>query len=196
MEKTNYLEYLFDSIKDKVEFDTDVLALEKLLLAMLKIDLKLSINKWIEILDGYDIKTMSVDIDFEAILSSYPKEVIMVSGLEYFLEVTNSITEKKRNLVYMSIFNIYRDDNVLYKLISECINNKNIKEEKELIYLIIKNAGDSLRSVFDIVKFLKDVIIMHIENDLIDMDLLNELADIPDNLKDKAILKTLLIDYI
>ena len=48
---------------------------------------------------------------------------------------------------------------------------------------------------FDKTELIKRVVILHIENNSIPLDYLKELINSIDNKKERAVLKTLLIDY-
>ncbi len=55
MDKHDYIIGLFDDIKDDIEFDSDVVALEVILSKLLEIDLEESFAKWKYLILKYDI---------------------------------------------------------------------------------------------------------------------------------------------
>ena len=64
MDKGIYITNLFDNIKNNIEFDSDIIAINTILNTMLKIDLNKSIKSWKYVLKRYNIKLLSKDMDF------------------------------------------------------------------------------------------------------------------------------------
>ena len=75
-------------------------------------------------------------------------------------------------------------------------NNFNQLKEKEILIELKKNANKLSKEFFDFNDLLKLVINWHIKYDKIDKDFLFSLIDLASSKKDKALLSTLLIDYI
>ncbi len=196
MNRENYIENLFNDIKDDVLIDTDVIALEKLLVALLESDFETSVNNWKYLLSKYDIKAYNKDVDFSPLLNSYPLELIKKVGLKNFFVLIRSVNFLKRRKIYKLLFNVYDFNSGIYIILKDVISKKELDLEKTMIELILENQDEYPIDVFDLNFFLKNVILLHLELNVVDDVFLLGLTDIPESAKERAVLKTLLIDYV
>lgn len=196
MDKEDYIESLFNDIKDSIAFDSDVIAIHKLLEAMLKINYKKAIRMWKYIIESYDIKNLKREIDFELILNLFPSQLFNKIEIKNFFQILQDISYVKRNEINKIFFNVYDDKSGLYIILKDLIINSKKKQEREFINLVLKYSEEFPKDIFDLNIFLKKIILIHINSSSIDNDFLINLTEIPSTAKDRAILKALLIDYI
>lgn len=196
MDKEAYIESLFNDIKDSIAFDSDVIAIHKLLEAMLKINYKKAIRMWKYIIESYDIKNLKREIDFELILNLFPSQLFNKIEIKNFFQILQDISYVKRNEINKIFFNVYDDKSGLYIILKDLIINSKKKQEREFINLVLKYSEEFPKDIFDLNIFLKKIILIHINSSSIDNDFLINLTEIPSTAKDRAILKALLIDYI
>lgn len=196
MDKEAYIESLFNDIKDSIAFDSDVIAIHKLLEAMLKINYKKAIRMWKYIIESYDIKNLKREIDFELILNLFPSQLFNKIEIKNFFQILQDISYVKRNEINKIFFNVYDDKSGLYIILKDLIINSKKKQEREFINLVLKYSEEFPKDIFDLNIFLKKIILIHINSSIIDNDFLLNLTEIPSTAKDRAILKALLIDYI
>lgn len=196
MDKEAYIESLFNDIKDSIAFDSDVIAIHKLLEAMLKINYKKAIRMWKYIIESYDIKNLKREIDFELILNLFPSQLFNKIEIKNFFQILQDISYVKRNEINKIFFNVYDDKSGLYIILKDLIINSKKKQEREFVNLVLKYSEEFPKDIFDLNIFLKKIILIHINSSIIDNDFLLNLTEIPSTAKDRAILKALLIDYI
>lgn len=196
MDKEDYIESLFNDIKDSIAFDSDVIAIHKLLEAMLKINYKKAIRMWKYIIESYDIKNLKREIDFELILNLFPSQLFNKIEIKNFFQILQDISYVKRNEINKIFFNVYDDKSGLYIILKDLIINSKKKQEREFINLVLKYSAEFPKDIFDLNIFLKKIILIHINSSSIDNDFLINLTEIPSTAKDRAILKALLIGYI
>jgi len=195
MDKSDYITSLFNNIKDDIEFDSDIIALNSLLNAMLNLNVLKSFNNWKYIIDKYEIQKLGLDIDFTPLYIDYLVNLIKKIGFKEFFVLFESVLINKRKIIYSSLFNIYDNNCFLFVYIRNLINKNWLKEEKEFINLIIKESISFSKETFDKTEFLKKIIIMHINNNKVNSKFLEDLTNMPETSKERAILKALLIDY-
>lgn len=196
MDKCDYCQQLFDDIKDNIEFDSDIIALESLLSALLKYNQEKSINNWKYIILKYDIRNMNCELDFGPLIKDYPEKMMQKIGIEKFFSYMKNIPSSKLKVVYEAIFNVYSLDCFIYQSLSYYIKMNLKSEERTLIKNVLDRSNSFSKIFFDKTELIKRIIILHIENNNICIDYLKELINIVDNKKDQAVLKTLLIDYL
>lgn len=196
MDKGNYITNLFDNLKDDIEFDNDIIAITKLLIALLEIDPEDSINKWKYILKHYNIKKLSKDMDFTPVLKDYPTSLLCTIGIEHFLKLINKLKIEHQNYIYNNMFNIYMPDCGLCQALRKIIITGDYQKERSFVDAVIKSSLHYPMGIFDTADFLKRIINFHLNSNLKNISFLLELTDIPNNKKDQSLLKTLLIDYI
>lgn len=196
MNKGEYIDFLYSNIKDDIEFDSDIIALKTILIANLKLNADEAESKWLYLLNKYNIKELCHDIDFLPLLNDFPMKLIEQEGIEKFFSLINKLSQETKELIYSSLFNIYNKDCGIFTVLKNLIINNDTKQEKNCIDLVIKKSSEYPRGVFDIKDFLQSIITYHLKNNHNDINFLMQIAEIPKNIKDQSLLKTLLIDYI
>lgn len=195
MDKENYISKLYDNIKDDIAFDSDIVALEKLLTAMLKININKSIEWWKYIFNKYELKDLENDIDLTPLTKHFPLELIKKIDFPQFMDIIDKLNHNKE-LIYNNFFDVFDENCGIFQIISDLISQNLKEKEKEIIYLTINKESIYSESLFDSMQFLKKVIMLHLNEKNKNIQLLLEYTEIPNSLKDKSILKSLLIDYI
>ncbi len=193
--KSKYIENVFEELKDKVEYDSDVNALYIVINKMLDIDSDRAIRWWEYLLNNYDLKKLANDIDFKEILYDLPEEILKRGLIKEYFNVRNHLEVDKINILDNKIFNIYKDAE-LEKILEYLIEEDKFWKEKELIRELLKEVNTISKQIFDLEGFIKLVITLHLKYEKIDLDWLLNLTELPNSNKDKAKLKALLIDYI
>lgn len=196
MNKGEFIDFLFCNIKDNIEFDSDIVALRTLLIANLKINANEAKEKWIYLLKKYNVKELCQDIDFLPLLNDFPSFLIEQEGIETFFELIEKVDKETRKLIYGSLFDIYSKNCGIYTALRNLILNNKSTQEKQCIEYVIKKSSEYPPGVFDIKDFLQGIISYHLNNNHKDINFLMKIAEIPENIKDQSLLKTLLIDYI
>lgn len=196
MGKGDFAQQLFNDIKDEVLYDSDVVALESLLFIMLEYDVNMSFENWQYLILKYDIKNLMMNIDFKPIINNYPIKLWEKVGLKQFFKYMQTIPNNKAKLIYDTIFNIYNSNCFIYHYLEPLIKENNIKEEKKMIHDILRKSDDFSTIIFDKTELLRRIILLHLEQKKVAVDLLEELINYIDNKKDRAILNTLIIDYL
>lgn len=194
MDKMLSLEKLFNNLKDNLEFDSDVIAITKLLNALFILKKEEAIGKWQSILEKYDIAKLEVDIDFTPLIKDFPAMLFQELELETFLNIVDNTLVKEK--IYLNVFNTLEIDSALNKKVKTLIKAKDEKKEKEFILEIVKYQNKFPKLVFDLNTLLQNVILSHLKNADCNLKLLEEYTEIPANIKDKTLLKVLLIDYL
>lgn len=193
MKSYKYLQDLFDKIKDDIEFDSDVIALEILLNKMFIIMEAKCYENYIYILKKYDLNNLKIDIDFTPLTKSFAQKLIFNKGLIKYLNITNDLEFSKKAFIYSELFNLYHEDCILYTLMEEYIKHNNLKKIKTIINIVIK-LEKYIKQVFDKTEFLKKVIIIYLKNGYTGKKFLNETINFLSSPKERAILKALLIN--
>lgn len=196
MNKDEYIDYLFHNLKDNIEFDSDIVALKKLLIATLKIDPQKAQERWLYLLTTYKINELSQDIDFSPLLNDFPTCLIEQEGIKTFFELIKVLNNETKLSIYKSFFNIYNKDCGIYNVLHNLIQNNKTNKEREYIKLVVKRNNEYPSGIFDIKDFLQNIIIYHLETNHKDIKFLLEISEIPQSIKEQSLLKTLLIDYI
>ena len=196
MNKAKYIDLLFSDIKDEVEFDIDVLSLFKILKAMLQIDVSKSVEAWLYLVNKYNVLELKKDIDFEPLLNLYLVELL---NYRTFLEVKGVISMvcvDNQQIIWQFFLNSFNENSGIYKYIDKLILNENYEEELEVIKDLVKRKDEFDKAIFDVLTFLKNIVFKHIQRGKTNINFLMQLANMAISRKDRAILKTLLIDYI
>lgn len=195
MDKSDFCQQLIDDIKDDVLLDSDIMALESLLLFLLENDVERSFNNWKYLILKYDIKSLNNDLDFQRLVKNFPEKLMEKVGIEVFFNYMEKLPHLKSQIVYKSIFNIYSSECFIYRSLDYYIKKNYKTLEKDLIRTILDKSSIFSKLFFDKAELIKRVIVLHIENSSVPIDYLKELIDIVDNKKERAVLKALLIDY-
>ena len=196
MNKAKYIDLLFSDIKDEVEFDIDVLSLFKILKAMLQIDVSKSVEAWLYLVNKYNVLELKKDIDFEPLLNLYLVELL---NYRTFLEVKGVISMvcvDNQQIIWQFFLNSFNENSGIYKYIDKLILNENYEEELEVIKDLVKRKDEFDKAIFDVLTFIKNIVFKHIQRGKTNINFLMQLANMAISRKDRAILKTLLIDYI
>lgn len=194
MDKVAFLNELYNNIKDKIEFDSDILAIYRILIALLKVDIADAIKKWQYILSKYDINELQKDLDFAPLTSTFPTNLFQIVSLEEFYQILEETPHNQ--IIYGNIFNVFDNSSAIYIKINKLIINNEEEKEKEIIKTILQNIDYYPKTSFDTSAFLKNIILFHIAQPHKNIDLLLGLANLSKDIKEKSVLKTLLIDYL
>lgn len=195
MNKSDFCQLLIDDIKDEIEFDSDVVALKSLLLILLKHNIKLSFENWKYLILKYDINSLKHDINFLPIIKDYPKMLIKKIGVENFFDFMQEIPFFKANIIYITLFNVFSSDCLIYQSLEYYMKNNDNDSELDFIKSILNKSSYFSTLFFNKTEMIKRIIILHIENKSVQLDFLKSLIDKIDSKKEQAVLKTLLIDY-
>ncbi|MCI9280789.1 MAG: hypothetical protein HFI49_00815 [Bacilli bacterium] len=195
MNKSDFCQLLIDDIKDEIEFDSDVVALKSLLLVLLNYNVKLSFENWKYLILNYDINSMKQDINFLPLIRDYPKMLIKKIGVENFFDFMQEIPFLKTNIIYVTIFNVFSSDCLIYQSLEYYMKNNDNDSELKFIKSILNKSSYFSTLFFNKTEMIKRIIILHIENKSVQLDFLKSLIDKIDSKKEQAVLKALLIDY-
>lgn len=195
MGKSDYAEKLYDAIKDEVKCDSDILALESLLEIIIEEDIEKSFERWKYVILKYDFLELLDDVDFTPIMRNFPTIFLEKVGVTTFFSYMSNISIDKAQVIYSYIFDIYDRDSYLNLSLITYIESNNFLNEEKFIYSILDRSESFFVGFFDITEFIRNIIMKHIEYKSMPYSLIKKLVDMLDNKKDKAVLKTLLIDY-
>lgn len=196
MNKHDYIMDLYNDIKDRIELDSDVGALYTILCKLFQMDREESIKCWKYLILKYDIKEMGRDIDFLPLIKDYPIMILENLGLNAFFQEVESISHSKLEYIYQFLFNIYDANSFIYQSLDYYIKRNRYQDEKKLIQIFLEKKKDFFKGIFDQTEFIRRVILLHLKRKNVSLEFINYLIDLIDNAKDKAVLKTLIIDYI
>ncbi len=196
MNKAKYIDLLFSDIKDEVEFDIDVLSLFKILKAMLQIDVSKSVEAWLYLVNKYNVLELKKDIDFEPLLNLYLVELLNYRTFLEVREVISMICVDNQQIIWQFFLNSFNENSGIYKYIDKLILDENYEEELKVIKDLVKRKDEFDKAIFDVLTFLKNIVFKHIQRGKTNINFLMQLANMAISRKDRAILKTLLIDYI
>ncbi len=196
MNKHDYIMDLYNDIKDRIELDSDVVALYTILCKLFQMDREESINCWKYLILKYDIKEMGRDIDFLPLIKDYPIMILENLGLNAFFQEVEGISHSKLEYIYQFLFNIYDANSFIYQSLDYYIKRNRYQDEKKLIQIFLEKKKDFFKGIFDQTEFIRRVILLHLKRKNVSLEFINYLIDLIDNTKDKAVLKTLIIDYI
>lgn len=196
MNKVSCIYELFDNLKDKLEFDEDATALFKILKIILKIDKKQGVEKWLYLMNIYSLKTLKKEIDFTPLTNKFLIELLNYQSLEETLDLIATIPLSNQAIIEHDFFNVFNKQSGIYQYFQKIIKQKHFTQEITSIELIVKNQEQYNPLTFNLTTFLKNIISIHIDTKNIKPQLLLKIADFPNTSKDKALLKTVFIDYI
>lgn len=184
---------MFNSLKDKIEFDSDVEAIYRILCKTLYIDLNKTIDCWLYILKHYNINELKKDLDFTLLLNEFPIKLIKIIGLKEFFKLTNKIDKKVVFLIDNELFRSSSYNEGIYLIINDYIINNEVLKEKEFIQDIWNYHNIN---IFDYAEFIKNIILKHLEYHKIDLNYFKELIKSVKNRKEQIKLQALIIDYL
>ena len=197
MDKALFIEQLYHDLIDDIAFDEDIKALSLILISLLKIDQNKSINNWVTIMKRYDLKKKSKDINFSPLTHYFLIEVLKVNSITKLFSILKLLPYENVQIIKDDFFNVFN----IHSGINQYLNNLILKKKTNNqilseIQLILKQSSSFNKLVFDEEVFLKNVIEIFLKNQIIDIKFLLKVADLTNNSKNRALLKTLLIDYI
>ena len=195
MNQAHLIEELFNNLKDKIEFDEDVVALFQILKKMLKINKEKSIECWYYIMNHYNLKEMRKEIKFNPLTNLYLLEILNTHNLNFLFKLLGNISFPNKEIIEDAFFNSYKEESGIYQYLKKIIIKKEKEKEMKELKLVINHEMNN-KIFFDVTEFLKRIIKYHIKMKDIDIKYLLKITMIPENKKDQALLNTLLIDYI
>ena len=186
---------LYETLKDDLEFDSDVLGMVRILKKMLRENSKEAIKAWVYLFNNYAFKDLRHDIDIEPLIKDFSIDLIKQLGVDKLGKIRSELKKDNVFLIDEYVFNCYQDSSIRI-ILEELIIQNDQPKEKEILIELKQNANKLSKEFFDFNDLLKLVINWHIKYDKIDKDFLFSLIDLASSKKDKALLSTLLIDYI
>lgn len=196
MNKSEFCQNLFDDIKDDIEFDSDVVALYSLLLTMLKFDIEESLENWKYLILKNDLNDKKNEIDFKPIIKDYPEKLFSEMGVQKFFDYMDNIPSNKAKIIYDNIMDVYNSDCFIYGSLRYYIEKNDDQEERNIIRNILDKSNDFSKIIFDKTELIRRIICIHIDSKKIPLDLIKDLINNVENKKERAVLKTLIIDYL
>ena len=188
---------LYENLKDNLEFDFDVISMVKILKKILQKDKKEAILAWTYLLDNYSIKDLKEDIDFSPLIKDFSEILIKDIGIEEFLKIRESLKEDNQFWIDFYVFNCYDENAGIKEIMEELIKSSLQDKEKEILWELYKEKNKFHKEFFDISDLLRLVVLLHIKYKKVDLDFLVSLIEGWElKEKNKALLYTLLIDYI
>ncbi len=186
---------IYNTLKDNLEFDTDILTILKILNKLLEIDTSKAITCWLELLNKYPVKELLSDTDFLPLIKDFSYNLIKTIKLDNYLKIRESLNKDNQFLIDNYVLNIYTTS-TLNVLLDELITTSKITEEKAIIDILNKNSSTLPKEFFDFSEFLKTIVMKHIKLNQINKELFEDMLKLAKNNKDKAILEAWLIDYL
>jgi len=159
MNKSDFCQLLIDDIKDEIEFDSDVVALKSLLLVLLNYNVKLSFENWKYLILNYDINSMKQDINFLPLIRDYPKMLIKKIGVENFFDFMQEIPFLKTNIIYVTIFNVFSSDCLIYQSLEYYMKNNDNDSELKFIKSILNKSSYFSTLFFNKTEMIKRIIL-------------------------------------
>ena len=101
-----------------------------------------------------------------------------------------------QQIIWQFFLNSFNENSGIYKYIDKLILDENCEEELKVIKDLVKRKDEFDKAIFDVLTFLKNIVFKHIQRGKTNINFLMQLANMAISRKDRAILKTLLIDYI
>ena len=198
MDKASFIEQLYHDLKDDIEFDEDIRALSSILKELIKIDENKSINNWIFIMTKYKWNKLNKDIDFSPLVTDFIVEVLKNNSIKKIFEILQPLPLNNQQLIKDQFFNVFDLNSGINQYLKNLINDK-MKNNNQIfleIKLILNYSKNLNNLIFDEEFFLKNVIKMYLEQPEKDIAFLLKIIELTKDNKNKALLKTLLIDYI
>ena len=198
MDKASFIEQLYHDLKDDIEFDEDIRALSSILKELIKIDENKSINNWIFIMTKYKWNKLNKNIDFSPLVKDFIVEVLKNNSIKKIFEILQPLPLNNQQLIKDQFFNVFDLNSGINQYLKNLINDK-MKNNNQIfleIKLILNYSKNLNKLIFDEEFFLKNVIKMYLEQPEKDIAFLLKIIELTKDNKNKALLKTLLIDYI
>lgn len=198
MDKASFIEQLYHDLKNDIEFDEDIRALSSILKELIKIDENKSINNWIFIMTKYKWNKLNKNIDFSPLVKDFIVEVLKNNSIKKIFEILQPLPLNNQQLIKDQFFNVFDLNSGINQYLKNLINDK-MKNNNQIfleIKLILNYSKNLNKLIFDEEFFLKNVIKMYLEQPEKDIAFLLKIIELTKDNKNKALLKTLLIDYI
>ena len=138
MNKAHYIEELFDDLKDEIEFDEDVIAVFKILKAMIKIDIKKGVENYLYLMSHYSFKDLAQEINIIPLTKYFLIELLKYQKIEDILKLLEEIPLDNRILIESNLINTFTTKSGIYQYFKTIITKKETKKEIKEIELILK----------------------------------------------------------
>lgn len=198
MDKASFIEQLYRDLKDDIKLDEDIEALFIILKNMLKTNPKGSINNWIYIIQKYDLKKMNKEINFTPLIQNYILELLNVNSLEKIIQIIENLPFSNKQIIKNYFFNVFNPNSGINQYFKQIIIEKEESNTQIIhkIKYILKYSNLLNKLIFEEGKFLRNIFEFYLKKEKIDIKFLLKIANLANEHKNQAILKTLLIDYI
>ena len=196
MNKAFSIENLFDELKDNIELDDDIDALFKILKEILKRNPKKGIEDWLYLMSKYDFFKIQRDMNVYPLTNTFLLEIAKKRTLIFALKLINDLPISNQKIIQKHFLNIYHSQSGLNQYFKEVAFKKEQTELLSEIKYVLRDKLKKEKLFFDETDFLKKIILIGLEQPQPNINFLLELAELPKAKKERAILKTLLIDYI
>ena len=193
MNKAQYIEEIYNDLKDNIEFDEDVRALFRVLKVFLERNIEEGLAKGFYLFKHYDLKLLAGDIDLNPLTVDFMLELLKYYQVKDLFLKLSELPQDNKKYIMSVFFNGFRDHGC-YEYLKRIVMEENYRLELRELMVIL--SFDLDRAIFDETYFLKKIILMHIENDKTDLPILFNIIELAKSKKAKAILKSLIIDYI
>ena len=185
-------EQLWEILKNTIEFDRDVLAIYQILCSIFNYDPKKALLNWQYLLNTYDIAKLKDDIDFNLLICDFAMLVIEKMGLKEFMKYRSKLNKSNQYLIDQALFNTFKYHGIL-EIIDKLIKDGNYQKEEEILNTLENNLNFLPKEIFDYLELLSFTIRKHLEKEELNKEFLLKITDRPKELKEKALLKTLLL---
>ena len=187
-------EAIFQELKDQLEYDSDIIAVYRVLTFELTKKPSLALDNWLYLLNHYNMKSQKQDIDFDFLTYEIPLKIIEIFGLTKFMSILSQINENNKFVINNNLFSTYNNKRGIYEIFESLILKGKYQEELNLLNELLVHAKSYPKEIFDITKLLNNLIMFHLESNKYDKAILSELIKKAPSSKDQALLKSLLID--
>lgn len=195
MTKKEMILSLLDDLKDSIEFDTDIKAFSLLLLHLLPNHISDSLSYFYYFVSHYDIGTLKYNIDFTPLFCTYLEKLIDITSVEDYFHYLESISYEKQLVITSYLFSVH-PSSYLFTIIKDGLEKKKYKQVEEMVLIIIGKEKYLSKRYFDLTTFLDFVIRTYLDVFKHSNDFLVSLTNVPTSKKERAVLKSLLIDYL
>lgn len=146
----------------------------------------------------YKWNKLNKDIDFSPLVTDFIVEVLKNNSIKKIFEILQPLPLNNQQLIKDQFFNVFDLNSGINQYLKNLINDK-MKNNNQIfleIKLILNYSKNLNKLIFDEEFFLKNVIKMYLEQPEKDIAFLLKIIELTKDNKNKALLKTLLIDYI
>lgn len=144
----------------------------------------------------YNLKEIKGEIDWNPLINQFLLELLKYKSLNDVFSLLFQLSEDNMLIIEETFFNTFETTSGIYSYFK-----RNVFNEKNSIILndlkhILKFKNNFNKLFFDETTLLKNIILLHLEHHFINLSHLTKIADLVQNPKEQAILKSLFIDYI